>query len=301
MANSIGLRGIEIVSIAAAAVLILLHSHVSQDTSAVDFDDQNVDISHKDEEQGTQASDADAARAGMPLRADANQPPVETRSCYFGWIGPLNLQPCEATELWSQAMNCDSDQTLVMPYGIREISEDPAAERAPWKSVGMPHCADPAQPETLELHEVVEQEFATLPIAPSALSIQPMNGWTLVNVPTIVYTDNNPQQLSTTLLGTTIDVEVTPVSFTWDFDDPHNPGALTTEDPGLPYPDHNIDHTYTHTGDANIALTTTWTGRFRTEGSATWTDISGTATTTTTGPNLEIREATSRLVEDPQN
>lgn len=229
-------------------------------------------------------------------KTNGGQRTAEIRDCYFGLGEILNFPLCTAEQGWSKVLDCGADQTLALPYGIREARPD-----AHWHSEGTPHCADPAQPAAIQLHEIVEREFTSLPIAPSPLSIQPVSGWTFVNVPTIVYTDATPQLLNTTLLGISIEVEVTPTSFTWDFNDPHNPNSIITNDPGLHYPDHTLEHTYTHTGNADITLTTNWTGRFRTDTSTQWTTIDGTATTTTTAPTLEIREATSRLVEDPLN
>jgi len=143
-----------------------------------------------------------------------------------------------------------------------------------------------------------ERAFATLPIAPSPVVVQPPDGWTLVNVPTITYTEAEPQVLSATLLGIPVEIRATPESFAWDYADGSAP--LVTEDPGAPYPDHTVHHTYVQPAESvTIGLTTTWSGQFRIVGSPTWTDVTGTATTTSSASPLQVYEAKSRLVTDP--
>ncbi|MHA7132749.1 hypothetical protein [Oerskovia turbata] len=154
---------------------------------------------------------------------------------------------------------------------------------------------------SVDLAPLVEAEFARLPVAPSPVTVQPGRGWTVVNIPTITYTSAHPQVFTTTLLGIALTIEAVPRDYTWDYGDATDP--VVTTDPGAPYPDHTVHHTYTHPTDPNapttITLTTTWTGRFQITGTPTWTPITGTATTTTTAPPLTIHEARSRLVTDP--
>ncbi|RXR26366.1 hypothetical protein EQW78_01645 [Oerskovia turbata] len=166
-----------------------------------------------------------------------------------------------------------------------------------WSPSGDPvvdqSCVTPA-----DLTAEAERALATLDITPSPVSVQPPDGWTLVNIPTITHTTDDSQELATTLLGIPVTLRVEPDTFTWDYDDTTPP--LVTTDPGAPYPDHTVHHTYTQPADqVTITLTTTWTARFRITGAPTWTAISGTATTTSTAAPLQVHEARSRLVTDP--
>ncbi len=195
-------------------------------------------------------------------------------------------------------LGCEVEEEVVFPTGRRLIDAG-NGEPSPWEQVGEVRCVAPDEASEGDLLSAMESEFARLPITPAPLTIQPGAGWTFVNVPTIVHSTAEAQILTTELLGTRIEVEVIPSAFTWNFGDSTPP--LTTTEPGAPYPDHTIDHTYTHTGNVDIALTTTWSGKFRPSGSGPWLSITGTATTTTTAPTLEVREARSRLVEDPLN
>lgn len=142
------------------------------------------------------------------------------------------------------------------------------------------------------------EDFRRLPLAPPVLNLQPARTEHLVNMPTIVYTDAAPQHFTTDLLGYTFEVEATPTGYTWDFGDGT---VLTTTSPGHPYPDHDVAHPYTRLGTYTITLTTTYTGRYRLAGDPDWTDVDGTATTTTSAPAITIVEARTRLVTSDCN
>lgn len=176
----------------------------------------------------------------------------------------------------------------------REIGADgtPGAWSAAGEPVADQSCVTPA-----DLAGEAQRAFATLAIAPSPVVVQPPDGWTLVNVPTITYTEPDDQILDTTLLGIPVQIRATSHTYTWDYDDGTTP--VTTTDPGAPYPDHTVHHTYDQPADqVQITLTTTWTGQFRITGTPTWTDVTGTATTTSTADPLQVHEARSRLVTD---
>ncbi|MHA7132790.1 hypothetical protein [Oerskovia turbata] len=177
---------------------------------------------------------------------------------------------------------------------------NPDGTPGPWTQVGEP-VADQSCLTPADLAAEAERALATMAITPSPLSVQPGNGWTLVNIPTITHTTADPQELATTLLGVPVTLRVTPSAFTWDYGDGTSP--LTTTDPGAPYPDHTVHHTYVQPtapdAPATITLITTWTAHYRITGAPAWTPITGSPTTTTTAPPLVIHEARSRLVTDP--
>lgn len=161
-----------------------------------------------------------------------------------------------------------------------------------WEFVDDGSCVGAA-----DLTAEAEAAFRQLTIAPSPVVVQPPDGWTVVNVPTITYTEPEEQVLDTTLLGIPVQIRATPRSFTWDYGD--GSGPVTTTDPGAAYPHHTVAHTYGQPADrVTITLTTTWSGQFRITGTPSWTDVTGTATTTSAADPLQVYEARSRLVTD---
>ncbi|WP_163276040.1 hypothetical protein [Cellulomonas iranensis] len=137
------------------------------------------------------------------------------------------------------------------------------------------------------------EDFRRLPLPAPTLHVQPDGDWVLVNVETIVYTDPTPVTLTTDLLGYEVTVEATPREFTYDWGDGH---STTTRDAGRPYPALDVVHRYERPGRVAITLTTQWSGRYRVAGDPQWRDVTGTAQTSVTGPELDVEERTSRLV-----
>jgi hypothetical protein len=173
----------------------------------------------------------------------------------------------------------------------------PDAVAGPWQLIGPALCAAPADVTPA----MVLAAFRRLPLAPSPLVVQPDRGWVLVNKPTVVHADATPQTLTTTVLGTAVTIAATPTSYAWDFGD----GAtMTTTDPGHPWPDGTLTHTYQRVGAYRITLATTWSATYSVEGDPAVRDVPGTATTTSTTAPLAAQERRSHLVatscaEDP--
>lgn len=144
---------------------------------------------------------------------------------------------------------------------------------------------------------VTASDVQDLPIDPGTLTMQPDQGWVLLNIETIAYTRATAQQFHTTVVDTPVTVRVTPTAYTWDFAE----GApFTTTTPGAPYPEHSIWHTYQrHTRDGEtrtITLTTTWTATYAVAGGP-WLPVTGTATTTLTTPAFTVRQARTHLTD----
>jgi len=126
-----------------------------------------------------------------------------------------------------------------------------------------------------------------------SVNVQP-TGRTLVNLDTIVYTDES--EVSTaqvTLLGFPVDVEATPMSYLWSFGDGT---TLTTTTPGKPYPAKEITHKYLKRGSVGLTLTTNYAARFRVTDGA-WQYVDGTVPITGPATPLLIREAVPVLVD----
>ncbi|MFD1504702.1 zinc transporter [Georgenia yuyongxinii] len=137
-------------------------------------------------------------------------------------------------------------------------------------------------------------DIQRLLISPGGLTVQPSQGWVLVNIETIVWTEATDQTLSTVVLDTPVDVRVTPVDFTWDFGDGSAP--IRTTDPGAPFPDHTVSHAYAKaTGGAHVTLSTRWAGEFQVAGSGVWQPVLGLATTTESSTPFEVRTAAVAL------
>ena len=206
------------------------------------------------------------------------------------WVMGLADGTCApGADLARTAVQCQNGDTLVMPMWMRQRAT-PASAWSEWSAIDPGGCGVDLLPV------LTEADFRRLPLPAPALNIQPGDGWVLVNIATIVYTDPSPVTLRTDLLGYGVTVEATPTSWTYDFGD--NTTPLTTTDPGRPHPAFDVTHTYRTPGTTKVTLATTWTGRYQIDGTTLWRDINGTATTTTTSDPITIEERTSRLVAE---
>ncbi len=175
------------------------------------------------------------------------------------------------------------DGAPLMPIWRRLRTEETWHLQVGW------HC-----PEDL-IPRVTQEDFRRLTIPAAPARMQPDGGPVLVNKKTIVYTEAEVQTLRTDLLGYGVDIEATPVSYSWDFADGQPP--LVTASQGHRYPDHDVFSTYFHPGTARITLTTTWTGRYRVDVDPLhkWREIDGNALTTSTTPAFEVVELRGHL------
>lgn len=148
----------------------------------------------------------------------------------------------------------------------------------------------------------VRRAFKELTWPEAELIIQPPDGETLVNLPTIFYTpDTGPITQTVTLLGIDVEIEATPVSWTWhwakDGDDATSSDltASTTNHPGAPHPHETITHAYTRAGTVRPSVDVTYTGRFRID-NGEWTDITENHTVPGTPQTLTALQARPVLI-----
>ncbi len=142
--------------------------------------------------------------------------------------------------------------------------------------------------------EQVRSETKNVMFPGLSVKVQP-DGRTLVNLDTIVYTDDSKVSTTTvTLLGFPVVVEATPISYTWRFGD--GTPALTTSTPGKPYPSKEITHKYMKRGAVSLTLTTNYAARFNVADTG-WQYIDGTVPITGPATPLQIREAIPVLVD----
>lgn len=161
-----------------------------------------------------------------------------------------------------------------------------------WRMLDYYRC-----PEDIAMATVVAREFQTLTIAPSGISIEPPNGWTLAGLDTVVFAEHANRTLRATILGQGVTIRAIAQSYAWDFGDGSAP--LSTADPGRPYPNASISHVYRAAATRTIRLTTTWSGEYLVDGFTGWLPVGGTAATVSTSAPLRVHTAESRLVDGP--
>lgn len=126
---------------------------------------------------------------------------------------------------------------------------------------------------------------------------QPVDGPMLISKPVIVYAEPSAQEFRVRLMDFyDVDVVVTPREYTWEFGDGT---ALTTAEPGRPYPAFDLTHEYEQLGTARITLTTTWSAKYQvdTDPLRKWRDAAGTVFTVDEGEEFEVIELRSTLVD----
>ena len=145
---------------------------------------------------------------------------------------------------------------------------------------------------------VTTRQAATLIASGSGITRQPPGPKVIISKAFIVYTNPAVRYQTTTILGTSIEVEFTPTSYTWGWGDGT---TTTTTDPGAPYPNQTVTHHYQHTATGvTTTLTTTWTTRYRPTGENQWRPIEGTITTTETSTPYDLVRIITYLTDDAE-
>ena len=145
---------------------------------------------------------------------------------------------------------------------------------------------------------ITTRQAATLIASGSGVTRQPPGPKVIISKAFIVYTNPTVRYQTTTILGTSIEVEFTPTSYTWGWGDGT---TTTTTDPGAPYPHQTVTHHYQHTATGiTTTLTTTWTTRYRPAGENQWRPIEGTITTTETSTPYDLVRIITYLTDDAE-
>ncbi|MFD6526696.1 MULTISPECIES: hypothetical protein [unclassified Isoptericola] len=224
----------------------------------------------------------------------------------------------EGSDIAEITTPCKEGEYALDALWVQRVREDGTYDKP--EQLTDDQCVTPA-----DIAAAARREFRTMKIPTPKATLQG-NPPMVVNVHYPAYTSAAPQERQVELLTVPVIIRAEPTEFTWDFDDPYSAGGTTlvTTDPGHPWhtgdplPDATwVGHTYTRLGtpgtdpgthedehgnayrtDVTVTLTTTWQGRFRVQGSSTWTDIPGTLTTTSTTTPTTVTEARTRLVCD---
>ncbi len=165
----------------------------------------------------------------------------------------------------------------------------PGTPVGPWQAFPRA-CVDITALNPAPTPDEVFRYFERLPL-PQLPTRQQPPGDALVGLPVIFFTDGPTTQTYTLdIRGFTVDIVATAESFTWHTGD----GAhLTSTDPGAPYPDQTVTHDYA-SGTYTASLTTTWSGTFSVDGSAS-VDVPGTTTTDGAPVTFTVVEARAVL------
>jgi hypothetical protein len=152
----------------------------------------------------------------------------------------------------------------------------PGTGFGPWVSV-FSGCVDVTALDPAPSPAEVYRYFRTLPL-PELTTKQQPPGNALVNLPVIFFTDSPTTQTFTVdIRGFRVAITATASGFTWHTGDGT---ALTSTDPGAPYPHQTVTHVY-RAGSYTASLTATWSATFTVDGGPAQ-QVPGT--TTTDGP-----------------
>lgn len=170
--------------------------------------------------------------------------------------------------------------------------EEPVQPNRPEVTPSMVVAARIPRPEDVTWEQVLS-EVKDVAFPQLSVKVQPA-GRTLVNLDTIVYTDQSKVSTHTvTLLGFPVVVEAMPMSYTWNFGDG---SSVTTTTPGRPYPAKDITHKYMKKGQVGLTLTTHYAARFNVAGTG-WQYVEELVPITGPATALQVREAVPVLVE----
>lgn len=182
---------------------------------------------------------------------------------------------------------CLDGSEAVLPTWRR--TQDPDGNWGPWSIYRDYYC-----PNDAPLISAIEHEWTQLKPQPSAITLQPNTGWVIATVPTIAMAGDAPRLHSAVLLGANVDIRATASGYRWTWGDGSH---TTTTDPGRPYPNATVTHTYPHASDAaTVQLTTTWSGEFRINGGP-WQPFTSTITSDSDPVPLTVYDPRSRLVD----
>jgi hypothetical protein len=143
---------------------------------------------------------------------------------------------------------------------------------------------------------LVLRAFERVPLPESELVVQPPGGQTLVGLDTIFSTEADGFTETVTLLGRSVELDITPSSYRWSHGDSTE---QTTDWPGEEWrrggAGRYVIHAYDDRMRVSTSVDTTWSARYRVDGGA-WQEVPGTVTIEGQAASLRVRSASPHLV-----
>ncbi|PKQ26288.1 MAG: hypothetical protein CVT64_04110 [Actinobacteria bacterium HGW-Actinobacteria-4] len=158
-----------------------------------------------------------------------------------------------------------------------------------WRAITWYYC-----PNDSALEAAILNAWTSLTPTPPEINVNPDQGWVYASVPTVFYVERSPIIHQTTLLGANVRIRATHHNYSWTWG---NGTSTVTSNPGRPYPNQTLTHTYLHfEGDVVVRLTTSWNGEYSING-GNWVAISGNIFTPSTPLPLTVHNPHSHLVD----
>lgn len=157
-----------------------------------------------------------------------------------------------------------------------------------------PVVANPPRPRITPT--LVRRAFERVPLPASEVTVQPPGGQTLVGLDTIFSTEAERFTETVTLLGRSVELDITPTSYRWDHGDS---STQTTDWPGQEWrrgtaAGRLVTHVYDDPRQLATSVHTTWSARYRVGGG--WQTVPGTVTIEGDPAPLRVRSASPHLV-----
>ena len=133
---------------------------------------------------------------------------------------------------------------------------------AGWRDLGL-ICLGPGGPVTIRLLAVLAHDSFVKDLPPLRLGAAPTRG--IVAQLPVIFDSGQPAgafAATYSLAGEQVEVTGRP-QWTWRFGDG---AALTTDDPGGPYPQLAVSHPYRRAGPVTVAVVADWAASFRVDG-----------------------------------
>ncbi len=195
---------------------------------------------------------------------------------------------------------CDNPQLVQLTLWVRKLtSADGSPDRSGW-STQQTQCRDPASAGPVRQRRVLTTQDVISAIRRVGVPTSSVQGpqYTLVNLDTTFSTEPQHVERTLTIIGYTVDVEISPSSYRWEWGDGT---SSTTSTPGRPYPATDVTHTYTRATDngagVSLSVGVTYTARYRVDGGS-WQTIPEVLTIPGTPRALPVKQASAVLVAD---
>ena len=229
---------------------------------------------------------------------------ASTSICNNALPGAGGLSDNSCSNSWIYC-NPTSNPSITAGPAVRVWEREVEAANQPilgaaWKEKGVTCLPDlvPGADNVLTAAMILKQ-FHDTNFAHPTVSVQPVNGRTLVNLPTYFElkwpeAGFQPDEVdTTTLIGRQVRIKPALKQAVYVFGDGQSFGPTTSL--GGPHPTGDVTHTYRSTANAQVRVDVTYSGQFSVDGGP-WIDVPGEATVAGDPFPLEVLEAHAQLV-----